>query len=70
MYDENTSVLFNEFKAHCVEIGIVVNQISISISNYIYKTSKIYKVTRFTKNIKLRQCQLNFNAKDVLYLAL
>ena len=62
MYDENTSVLFNEFKAHCVEIGIVVNQI--------YKTSKIYKVRRFTKNIKLRQCQLNFNAKDVLYLAL
>ena len=55
MYDE-------KFKAHCVEIGIVVNQI--------YKTSKIYKVTRFTKNIKLRQCQLNFNAKDVLYLAL
>ena len=62
MHDEHTSVLFKEFKAHCVEIGIVVNKIN--------RRSKIYKVTRFTKNIKLKQCQLNFNAKDVLYLAL
>ena len=62
MHDEHTSVLFKELKARCVEIGIVVNKIM--------KTSKIYKVTRFTKNMKLKQCLLNFNAKDVLYLAL
>ena len=48
MHDEHTSVLFKEFKAHCVEIGILVNKIN--------KTSKIYKVTRFTKNIKLKHC--------------
>ena len=47
-HDEHTSVLFKELKARCVEIGIVVNKIK--------KTSKIYKVTRFTKNMKLKQC--------------
>ena len=44
MHDEHTSVLFKELKARC----IVVNKIK--------KTSKIYKVTRFTKNMKLKQC--------------
>ena len=47
MHDEHTSVLFTELKARCVEIGIVVNKIK--------KTSKIYKVTRFKKNMKLKQ---------------
>ena len=50
MHDEHTSVLFKELKAHCVEIGIVVN------INKIKKTSKIYKVTRFIKNMNLKQC--------------
>ena len=44
---EHTSVLFKELKAHCVEIGIVVNKMK--------KTTKIYKVTRFIKNMKLKQ---------------
>ena len=44
---EHTSVLFKELKAHCVEIGIVVKKTK--------KTSKIYKVTRFIKNMKLKQ---------------
>ena len=35
---EHTSVLFKELKAHCVEIGIVVNKMK--------KTSKICKFTK------------------------